>query len=381
MNYEEKTYEEIFEDALQDSLERGLISHAEDFEAFIANKEDISNYYVMDKSVISVMIEKAYEYATAVYESSKVEYAESEDLEDIGDSRGIPRPPATSASCLVTFTLSETYEEDITLDEGIVISTEEGIEYITVEELYFPAGENERTIQCMSVEAGTDVKVIENTLTNIVSELEYNLTCNNPTASSGGTNAYTDDEYRYLLMNWVKIHLKGSEEAYVNFFENFDGIDGYKLVPNWDVTGTIKIIVDPGTPEQLQQIYEDVQGTVTQFSEDLTLFPPIDNPIDVYARVNVDIDIINPYSEIEKEDIKSRVTQAIKIFIDGGYLSDESYYPGLEIGEDFIPHKMAVFVDSEIPELKSISFNYPTEPVTVTDEEKGVANNIVVEMM
>lgn len=381
MNYEEKTYEEIFEEMLQDSLENGLISHAEDFEAYVANKEDISNYYVMDKSVIATMIEKAFEYATAVYESSKVEYAEGEDLEDIGDIVGIPLPNATSASCLVTFILSETYEEDITIEEGIIVSTEDGIEYITVEELYFPAGETERTIECVSVEAGTDVKVIENTLTIIESELEYNLTCNNPSPSSGGTDAYSDDEYRYLLMNWVKIHLKGSEEAFENYFANCEGIDGYKLVPNWDVTGSLKIIVDPGTSEQLQQIYEDIQRTVTQATEDITLFAPVDNPIDVYAIVNVDIDVINPYSEIEKEDIQSRVTQAIKIFIDGGYLSDETYYPGLEIGEDFIPHKLAVFIDSEIPELKNISFNYPTGPVTVTDEEKGVANNIVVEMM
>ena len=60
MNYVEKTYEEIFEDALEDSLENGLISHAEDFEDFIANRQDISNYYVMDKSVIIQIVAKIY---------------------------------------------------------------------------------------------------------------------------------------------------------------------------------------------------------------------------------------------------------------------------------------------------------------------------------
>lgn len=381
MNYEEKSYEEIFEAMLQTSLEVGFISHAEEFESYIANREDISNYYVMDKSVLAEVIAVLYESITAAYESSKVEYAEGNDLDDIGKIMGITRPEAQSASCLVTFTLHEVVEEDITIEEGIIVSTEDGIEYVTVEELYFPAGETERTIQCMSVEAGVDVKVIENTLNIILSEMEYSMSCTNPNASSGGNDAFTDDEYRYLLMNWTKIRLKGSDEAYLNFFSNFEGIDGYKIVPNWDVTGTIKIIVDPGTPYQLQTIYDELQTTVAQSTEDITLFAPIDNPLNVYAVVNVDIDVINPYSQVEKEDIKTKIIQAIKIFINGGYLNDGTYYPGLEIGEDFIPHKLAVFLDGEIPELKNIAFNYPQDYIAISDEEKGVANNIVVEMI
>lgn len=65
--------------------------------------------------------------------------------------------------------------------------------------------------------------------------------------------------------------------------------------------------------------------------------------IDVYATVNVDIDQINPYSDTEKEDIRSRIIQAIKVFIDGGYTVSNEYYPGLLIGEDFIPYKLGVF--------------------------------------
>lgn len=381
MNYVPKTFEEIFEEMLNDSLERGLISHAEEFPSYIANQQDISNYYVMDKAVIAEMIVKMYDELTLVYEAAKVEYAEGEDLDHIGQYVGVPRPPATSASVMTTFTLDEPLEEDITIPEGIIVSTVDGIEYTTVEELYFPTGETEATIQCMSVEQGVDVKIIENTLTNIVSEIEYNLRCNNESSSSGGTDEYTDDEYRYLLLNWTKIHLKGSNEAYENYFANIDGIDGYKLVPNWDVTGTLKIIIDPGTPYLLQNIYDDLQSTVTQATEDITLFAPVDKIIDIYALCNVDIDLINPYSAVEKENIKTKIIQAIKIFIDGGYTNDGEYYVGLEIGEDFIPHKLAVFLDDEIPELKNITFNYPEDYVVITDEEKGVANNIVVEMI
>lgn len=381
MNYTQKYFEEIFESMLQDSLEKGLISHVEDFPEYIQNQQDISNYYVMDKSVIAKMFEKFYEDMTLVYESAKVEYAEGTDLDEIGSTLGIFRPAATHAETLVTFTLSESASEDINLPEGIIISTVSGIEYETVERLFISADDNESTITARAVEAGLSGKVIENTLTRIVSNLEYNFIVNNESPSSGGREEYNDDEYRYLLMNWTKIRLKGSLEAFEYYFASFDGIDSYKLIPNWDGAGTIKCVLDPGIDYQLGNAYEDLQGSITQATEDIFMSAPISKSIDIYATVNVDIDQINPYSDIEKRDIKAKIISAIKVFIDGGYASDGSWYPGLLLGEDFIPHKLGVFLDDEIPELKNIIFNTPTDYVSILDEEVGVSNTINIEMM
>lgn len=383
MNYEQKYFDEIFENMLNNSLEKGLISHAEDFKSFIANQDDISNYYVMDKSVIADMFATAYEDMTLGFNKINIQIAEEEDLDNIGDILGIPRPPATSASALVTFVLknNETEEHDITIPSGIIISTDSGIEYYTVDDLYFPTGETTATVQSYSVEAGTEYKVIENTLTNITSETEYVMECYNENPSSGGTDEYSDEEYRTLLLTWREVYLKGSTEAYEEFFANFEGIDGYHLVPNWDGTGTMKIIVDPGTPEILNATYETIQNSVTQATEDIVMFAPIEKYINIYAVVNVDIDQINPYSDVEKSEIQSRIITAIKTFIDGGYRLNESYYSGLNIGEDFIPHKLAVFLDEEIPELKNINFNYPETHIEITDEEQGKSNEITIEMV
>ena len=381
MNYEEKAYEEIFEEMLNDSLEKGLISHAEDFASFIANQEDISNYYVMDKSVIAQMFAKAYTYMSATYESAKIEYAEGEDLDDIGKIVGIPRPGATYAEAEVTFYISEAIEEDINVSAGVIISTEDNIEYRTLENIFIVAGNTETTVQAIAIESGVSSKVIENSLTRIVDDLEIHMGCNNSKPSSGGTEEYTDDEYRYLLLNWIKIHIKGSDEAYENYFANFDGIDSYKIVPNWDGTGTVKVVLDPGTPYQLNEAYEDLQNTITQATEDIVMFSPTSKFIDIYAIVNVDIDQLNPYSSVEKDAIKARIITAIKCFIDGGYREDGSWYPGLVLGEDFIPHKLAVFLDDEISELKNISFNYPEDYIPILDEEIGVSNTITIEML
>ena len=381
MNYVEKDYEEIFEAVLEDSVENGLISRAEDFNSMIANRQDISNYYVMDKAAISKMFDIFYDNATLIYNSKNIHLATGIDLDHIGDERGIPRPPATRASVTATFTVNDELTSDLLLDEGIIISTNDGIQYETVEQLYISSENSSATVQCMSVEAGSHVKIVENTLVNVVSNLPYHLTVRNSTASSGGTDEYSDEDYRDLLLNWRKIMIKGSNEAFEEFFANFEGIEGYKLVPNWNGTGTVKVILNPGTPDILNRAYNDLQNKVTQANEDITMFAPTEKTIDIFAIVNVNIDQINPYSDLEKENIRSRIITAIKVFIDGGYRVDNNWYSGLNIGEDFIPHKLAVFLDNEIPELKNIDFNYPENFIEILDDEIGVSNNITIEMV
>lgn len=384
MNYVEKKYDEIFESMLEDSVENGLISHAEDFTDFIANKQDISNYYVMDKAVIATMFARVYQDITSVYESAKVEYAEGSDLDEIGKYVGINRPMATKSSVRVTFTLMESVEEDITIPPGVIVSTSGGVEYETVDEIYISASDVEATVRCNSIESGPSTKISEGTLTNIVSLTGYNLSCTNHYRSSGGNPDYSDDEYRYFLMNWIKIMLKGSEEAYEYYFANKDGVEDYRLVPNWDKSGTVKIIVEPGDSTLLNEIYNELKSSVCQEDTIITLFKPVEKYINIYAKVNVDIDLINPYSDLEKADIQSKIVQSIKIFIDGGYIDTDDgrvWYPGLSLGEDFIPHKLAVFLDDEIPELKNITFTTPSDYIPILDEEKGVSSDIVIEMM
>ena len=86
--------------------------------------------------------------------------------------------------------------------------------------------------------------------------------------------------------------------------------------------------------------------------------------------------MINPYSSVEKESIKSRIIDAIRLYVDGNVTD----YNGLKIGEDFIPYQLGVFIHKQVPELKNINFSYPTAPITIGDEQKGVSNDIVIEM-
>ena len=153
-------------------------------------------------------------------------------------------------------------------------------------------------------------------------------------------------------------------------------MNSWKVIPNWNNTGTIKIVLDPGTPFQLNDVYNKIKCSVDQLDNDITMFSFEPVPINIYATCNVDIDLINPYSTIEKEAIRSRIVDAIKLYLDGNVTD----FTGLRIGEDFIPYQLGVFIHDYVPELKNINFSYPTGPVTIEDEQKGVSNEIIIEM-
>ena len=384
MSYTQKHYKEIFLKDLEESQEAGLISHREEFIDYIKSRKDISNFHVMNLSIEAQRFDYTYDDITEVYKSNKVGLALGNDLDDLGDIINCPRPQATSAGVEVTFTLNNPSSEDINIPSGIILSGKAGINYITAEEIYFPAHSKITTAYAYSAIPGVNGKIIEEDLNTIVSKIsEYytgSIGVTNLNASSGGYEAYNDEEYRALLKEWIKSNQKGNKSAFEKFFANLDGIDGYKLVPNWDMTGTVKIIVDPGDVYVLRTIYTRLQEEVTQMTEDIYLTAPEKVEIDVYAKVNIDLDTLTPYDATFKNDIKSKIKSAIKIFINGGYRADNTYYKGLAIGEDFIPHKLQVFLDQEIKELKSINFSYPNGPIVVGDEEQCVSHEITIIM-
>lgn len=387
--YVQKYYKDLFFGLLDKAYEDGLISHNELFVKYVSNKKDISSFYVMTLSILADSIEDVYYDMTDVYNSSKVLYAIGKDLDDIGALVGCPRPQATKSSVLLRFRMGKRYDYPIMIDKPIDVFYNNRIKYTTVETVLVPTGEVEFEAYALSEITGATSRVTANTLTEIDTEIIMEngealpLSVTNPESSTGGMEAYSDDEYRELLMDWVKSKIKGSNEAYENYFARMDGLDSYKLIPNWNgVTGTLKIVLDPGYPYQLKQAYDDINYGVSQFSEDVTLHPPKYVPINVYAYVDVDIDRINPYSTTEKEEIKAKIEEAVRVFIDGDLYNKDNrkIYNGLEIGEDFIPYKLGVFISNAIPEVKNISFNYPRNPVTITDEELGKSNEITIEM-
>lgn len=388
-NYVQKFYEELFLFSLENAYDDGLISHDENFLTYIKSKQDISNFYVMNLSVLADSLEDVHYDMQDVYLSNKIDYALGTDLDEIGRIVGCTRPAATRASVVLTFR-TNSYDTVKVIPAGITVSNNKGVSYVTVSDVELPTGTSEIDIYALASEAGMGSRVLANTLTTIVGDATEetigvslnSVTNKNP--SSGGNDTYNDEDYRELILDWRKENIRGSQEAFTKFFAEYDGITSYTLIPNWNgVTGTLKIVVDPGDSEQLNDIYTKLRESVTQMTEDITLFAPEQVPIDIYAVCNVDIDVINPYSSIEKDSIKARIEDAVKLYIDGNVTE----YTGLRIGEDFIPYQLGVFISKLVPELKDITFKYPRDnngevvPITITDEQKAVCHAVNIEIL
>ena len=164
MAYVQKYYDELFTNLLEEAYDNSLISHNERFVDYVKSRRDISSYYVMTLSIIADCEEDIYYDMTDVYYSSKVQYAIGADLDDIGRIIGCPRPEATRASVELEFTLNFSLDETVTLNEGIIVSTNNGISYYTAEDIIIPPGEDTVSVYALSVEPGWDSRVGANTL-------------------------------------------------------------------------------------------------------------------------------------------------------------------------------------------------------------------------
>ena len=354
VNYKEKDYDQIFLEMMQDAYEYHLVSTDERFLDYIQNREDIENMYCLFLSVYAFENNRIYEDMTLLYNSNDLEKARGKDLDILGNKFGIPRPQARRSSVQLTFYLNDVLDYDFVIPQGTLVSTNGGNTYYTVEEGVIIRGQKRTNVEAYSSNAGYNSRVDRRTLSN----------CNlaglggvyNAKGSSGGRGQYTDEEYRRLIRNWAYSHIKGTKEAYELFFAYYEGIDGYRLMPLWDGPGTIKVVIDPSDDWILNDVAVRLQQNVHLLDDDVLVVGAIKRRIDVNVNVNVDIDNISYYSIEQRELIAEKVANAIELYIDGGYRRNGVYYPGLQIGENFIPFRCGMFVAQEVPEIRSIDF-------------------------
>lgn len=385
MTFKKKEYDEIFLEGLNNALEEHLISRQEDFEKYIKNKDDIENFYVLLLSVHAEWIAEIYESMQKIYDSTFIDRAKGIDLDKIGAIVGVPRANGTRSYLDILFNLNYPVSEDVIIPAGTLLLSKEGIDYSTSKTVTIPAGEDKVIAPAYSTSVGVNSNLAADRIIKIANNAGFKtsgIKVRNEYSSSGGQRVMGDDEYREYLKNWTDIQEKGTEWAYKEYFRNCDGLDGYKIVPRWDGTGTIKIILDlngNAGEDLMNTIYHELQENIALYDDDIYICTASKTPINVTCSVNVDYDTVNPYSESYKENLREKIIKLITIYVDGGFWNGE-YYKGMNIGEDFIPYKLGVFLDNKISELKNITFNYPDKPIIIGDEMIASAGEINIIM-
>ena len=385
-NFQRKYYNEIFMNELTNALEQKLISKQGDFEKYIKNRSDISNFYVMLLSIFAETVDELYADLDNEYFSNKVDYAVGRDLDDLGVLLNCPRPDGTKSAVNITFTLSERQEQEVTIPKGSIQCTStNGLTFRSNEPLYFGVGEIEKTITFLCTRKGLNYQTDANTITNTNTDLSQYITGTvnviNDKSSFGGSNTFTDEQYRTLLKNWILENQAGNLVAYQNFLDDIDGLESYNLLPLFDGAGTVQIILDcDESPSIFNQVWEGLKPVTKNIDADIVLASPEKIVIDVYCVVDVNIDRTNPYSKIEMDEIKLKIQSALNTYIRGGVRRSGNYYKGLIIGQDFIPFRAGMFITEEVVEVQNVVFNYPEEVIAVSDDEIGVIGDIIVEV-
>ena len=195
-NYVQKFYEELFLFSLENAFDSGLISHDENFLTYVKSKQDISNFYVMNLSVLADSLEDVHYDMQDVYLSNKINHALGVDLDDIGRIVGCSRPQATKASVVLTFRTGS-YDTVKIIPAGITVTNNKGISYSTDNRVELPPNTTEIDIHASADVAGTGSRVLAETLTTLASDVSEDTigvsltSVINKVDSSGGYDTYS----------------------------------------------------------------------------------------------------------------------------------------------------------------------------------------------
>ena len=385
--FQKKTAREILQRLIKDGQRYNLLSDNIDYYSLIMDNKDIESVFVLMFNVWAFSDEDVYSDMSDVKDGFNVLKAISSDLDNLGKLKGINRPGATSCSVDLKFTLTEALKDTMVINYPISVSTNDGIIYSTLgESLTLAEGTTEFYIIAFADITGSNQRVSENTLTNLkttIPGLIGKIFVTNPSAATGGTETATDDEYREYIENANKIHEKSTRWSFINYLDRYEGLNSYNLEPQWDGTGTVKVIIDMDDETQyhINKITEGLEENVLWANDDVTVVAAEKINLSISINCNVDIDRINPYSATEKEQIKAKIISSILVYVNGGVGLDEINYKGLLIGDDFIPYQLGIFLNKQIPEIKNITISNPTAPVTVNNEEIAFIDSENIEVI
>ena len=374
LNFRGKTYQTAFMQMLNDAYEQGILSNNEDFQSYVESRQDIESELVMHYSVIA---EALWDKDTGCvkllsdnYNSHILSRAEGIDLEILAEYFGIYRVQATYSVAELELSFGSTATTTFTIPIGTRFSTAKTERYNTIyfktqETIIVNAGDTTATVSVVSTTPSYDGRVEADEITRYVGvpdgfdALPVKINCTNPNRSYGGFPAESDDHLRDRVSNWAYSIPRTTYSSYMSYLFGVDGLQFFRLIPRWNGTGTLKVVIAPNNATTIKFIQNTIDNEIASADDDVTVVGATDEPINISIVINTDIDREVSLNAQEKAVIKTKVENAISTYISGGTLKNGEVWDGLGIGQDFIPMKCANFIADEVTELQNITFITP----------------------
>lgn len=253
-----------------------------------------------------------------------------------GNSIGLPRNAAVSSSGVIVIALSEDAEENITITEGSIESTQDAVTFAQDEDAIILKGTSSVQVKVVCTVSGTVGNVNADTITEMITDYPYDFIVTNPNAFTDGVDEEDNDSYHERLLAAADNYPPGSKGWYEAAANSVDNVhDSYFISRPNDQTATVEVVFNCTD----KSLVSDTLAALT------TLFNT-----DRYQVGGINLILT------AAEEVEVFTGNTIKILIDDNYTFDtvkteaiaavESYFTGKNLGDKYDTDDIKFLIDA-----------------------------------
>jgi uncharacterized phage protein gp47/JayE len=231
-------------------------------------------------STVAYEIWKVYQSFNALVPIAFVDETSGEYIDKRCNEYGITRKPGTKA----TATLSITGTDGTAITKGKIFITIDGLQYEADEAATIASGT--ATVNVTAVEVGEAYNAAAASITGQLINLAGITSVTNVAAAEGGTDREIDSALLARLRDFLQsTPTSGNAAHYKQWALSVPGVGSAKVIPLWDGTGTVKVIIagaDGGAVDA---------SVITACEEFIDANKPIGATVTVVSAVEVEVDV------------------------------------------------------------------------------------------
>lgn len=262
-----------------------------------------------------------------------------------GKDMNAPRSNGKQAWGTVTFSIPQTETYEIVIPYNtILVSSETGLQFTTINDAYIPVGETSVEVAVRSVVVGDNTNATAGTVNTFYDNKPYNaLTVINNNDFAGGEDSETDDQYRQRLLNLKQKNDFGSKEYYVGLGMEIDGVHDVLLLESETATG--KIIVNADIKPVPNEILALV---VAAYTDELNKVFKHTFEVEATTYTEADLEI---ECDVSQEIAESDIIKVLNDLFNG----KTGAYNGLSINEPISRYMIMACLERDLPTLYQVT--------------------------
>jgi len=256
-----------------------------------------------------------------------------------------PRSKGSEAWGVVTFSIpsEEAFEIVIPMDT-ILVSSETGLQFRTVNDAYISVGETSVDAAVRSVVVGDNCNAGAGTVNTFYDIKPYSaLTVVNTDAFSGGKDSETDDEYRERLLKIKGEDNFGSIDYYTGLGMEIEGVHDVLIINSASYTG--KVLVNGDTKPTPNDVLALVTAAYSD-EDNLVYKHTFEVAATTYTTVNLAIEC-----DVSQEMATTEFTNILTQLFDGS----DGKYNGLSINEPLSRYMIMSALELDLPFVYQIT--------------------------